>query len=109
MTPKVLPPNGPLTIEVDWALRKKAQVRLGLELLRAEGRLVSSTGWDGGERSGCGTARLELPRLGLGGGVYELLLSATGDGEAVKYPLRQALHVAPSEGVGLLRPELRWS
>lgn len=108
-TPQAFLPDGPLTIEVDWALRQQTPLRLGLDLLSADGRLLFSTSWDGGERSGTGTTRLTLPRLGLGGGVYELLLSATGAGEIVKNSLRQTLHVAPSLGVGLLRPELRWS
>ena len=102
-------PEAPLTIEVDWALREKSKVRFGLDLISADGRLLFSTGWDGGELAGTGTARLQLARLGLGGGVYELLLSAAGNGETVKNPFRLALHVAPTDGVGLLRPELRWS
>lgn len=106
---KAFLPNSPLTVELDWALREKAKVRFGLDLVGADGRLIFSTALDGGERSGRGTATLELKRLGLGGGVYELLLSAAGNGETVKNPFRIALHVAPSEGVGLLRPELRWS
>lgn len=108
-TPAAFAPAAPLTVEVDWAVREKAKVRFGIDLMSADGRLVFSTGWDGGELSGSGTARLELARLGLGGGVYELLVSAAGNGEPVKNPFRLALHVAPTEGVGLLRPELRWS
>ena len=106
---KAFHPQSPLTIELDWALREKATVRFGLDLIGADGRLIFSTARDGGERSGTGTASIELKRLGLGGGVYELLLSAAGNGETVKNPFRIALHVAPSDGVGLLRPELRWS
>jgi lipopolysaccharide transport system ATP-binding protein len=108
-TQQAFSPDSPLTIELDWALREKARVSFGLDLLSADGRLVFSTAWNGGELSGSGTARLELTRLGLGGGVYELLLSAAGNGERVKNPFRLALHVAPTDGVGLLRPELRWS
>ena len=106
---KAFHPQSALTIELDWALREKATVRFGLDLIGADGRLIFSTALDGGERSGTGTATLELKRLGLGGGVYELLLSAAGNGETVKNPFRIALHVAPSDGVGLLRPDLRWS
>ncbi len=108
-TPAAFLPDAPLTVEIDWALREKAKTRFSLDLLAADGRLVFSTAWDGGALEGRGTAKLELTRLGLGGGVYELLLSASGDGEVVKNPTRVALHVAPTEGVGLLRPELRWS
>ena len=108
-TPEAFAPDTGLTVEVDWALREKAIVRFGLDLMSSDGRLVFSTSWNGGELTGTGTARLELARLGLGGGVYELLLSAAGNGETVKNPYRLALHVAPTEGVGLLRPELRWS
>jgi len=102
-------PDAPLSIEIDWALREKSKVRFGLDLVSADGRLLFSTGWDGGELAGTGTARLELSRLGLGGGVYELLLWAAGNGETVKNPFRLSLHVVPTDGVGLLRPELRWS
>ncbi len=108
-TPAAFSADAPLSLELDWSLREKAAVRFGLDVLSADGRLVFSTSCDGGELSGSGTARLELKRLGLGGGVYELCASAAGNGERVKNPFRLALHVAPSEGVGLLRPELRWS
>ncbi|MDP2270309.1 MAG: polysaccharide ABC transporter ATP-binding protein [Archangium sp.] len=101
--------DAPLTIEVDWSVREKAKVKFGLDLIASDGRLLLSTGWSGGELSGAGTARVELARLGLGGGVYELLLSAAGNDETVKNPFRVALHVAPTDGVGPLRPELRWS
>lgn len=109
-TPQAFLPDAPLTIEVDWTLREEASLHFGLDLMSSDGRLVFSTAWESGEqRSGAGTARLELARLGLGGGVYELILSAAGNGEPVRNPFRQVLHVAPSAGVGLLRPELRWS
>ena len=108
-TPAAFLPDAPLTIELDWNLREKAKVTFAFDLMSADGRLVFSTSRDGGELHGSGTARLELTRLGLGGGVYELVLSAAGNGETVKNPFRLALHVAATEGVGLLRPELRWS
>jgi lipopolysaccharide transport system ATP-binding protein len=108
-TPEAFLPDAPLTIEIDWTLRQKAKLKFGLDLMSSDGRLVFSTGREGGELHGSGTARLELSRLGLGGGVYELVLSAAGDDEPVKNPFRLALHVAATEGVGLLRPELRWS
>lgn len=108
-TPSAFAPDTSLTVELDWSLREKAKTRFSLDLMSADGRLVFSTGWDGGELSGSGTAKVQLSRLGLGGGVYELLVSAAGNGEQVKNPFRLALHVAPTEGVGLMRPELRWS
>lgn len=98
-----------LCVEVDWCLRQPASLCVGLDLMSADGRLVMSTSWDGGALQGSGTAKLEIQRLGLGGGVYELLLSAAGNGESVKSPLRVPLHVAPSAGVGLVRPQLQWS
>lgn len=108
-SPQAFAPDAPLTIEVDWSVREEAELRFGLDLLSADGRLVFSTSCGGGARSGSGTAKLELARLGLGGGVYELHVSAAGNGERVRNPFRLALHVAPTDGVGLLRPELRWS
>jgi lipopolysaccharide transport system ATP-binding protein len=107
--PKAFVPAEPLHVEIDWALRKPARVKFTLDLMSADGRLVFSTSRDGGDRAGSGTAKVELTRLGLGGGVYELVASAAGDGETSRNPFRCPLHVAPSEGVGLLRPELRWS
>lgn len=101
--------EAPLNIEVDWSLTQKAKTRFSVDLMSSDGRLVFSTGFDGGEREGKGTTVLQLSRVGLGGGVYELLVAAAGNGETIKNPFRHALHVAPSEGVGLLRPELRWS
>ncbi len=108
-TPPEFLPAAPLHVEVDWTLREKANTRFSLDLMSSDGRLVFSTSWDGGELSGSGTAKLQLTRLGLGGGVYELLVSASGRDEPNKNPFRLALHVAPIEGVGLVRPELRWS
>jgi lipopolysaccharide transport system ATP-binding protein len=109
-TPAEFKADQSVTVELDWALRDKAKLTCGLDVLSADGRLVFSTTWQGGEQQGGqGTVKLELKRLGLGGGVYELVASASGDGEPSKNTLRHALHVAPSAGVGLLRPELRWT
>jgi lipopolysaccharide transport system ATP-binding protein len=109
-TPSEFKADEALTVELDWTLRQKAQLTCGLDVMSADGRLVFSTSWQAGEReSGQGTVRLELKRLGLGGGVYELLATAAGGGETSSPTLRHALHVAPSAGVGLIRPELRWT
>ncbi|HEY1086593.1 MAG TPA: ABC transporter ATP-binding protein [Archangium sp.] len=109
-TPSEFKADQTLTVELDWSLRQKAKLTCGLDVISSDGRLVFSSSWDGGERDvGQGTARLELKRLGLGGGVYELVASASGDGEDSKQHVRHALHVAPSAGVGLIRPELRWT
>ncbi len=102
-------PEAPLTVEVDWALRQPASLHFNVDLLSADGRLVFSTNWAGGACSGAGTVKIDLARLGLGGGVYELQASAAGDGELVKNVFRQPLHVVASEGVGIVRPQLRWS
>ena len=102
-------PDAPLTVEVDWSMREKATVRFAMDLISADGRLVFSTTWFPGELSGSGTAKLELKRLGLGGGAYDLYISAAGNGEPVTNMFRLPLHVAPTDGVGLLRPEHRWT
>ncbi len=102
-------PDAPLALEFDWTFSKKVKARFSVDLMSSDGRLVFSNTFDGGERSGAGTTRLELSRLGLGGGVYEFVIAAAGDGETIKNPFRHALHVATSEGAGLVRPELRWS
>lgn len=108
-SPDAFRPDAPLTVEIDWIMREKATVRFALDLISADGRLVFSTTWFPGELSGSGTARLELARLGLGGGAYDLYLSAAGNGEPVINMFRVPLVVAATEGVGLLRPEHRWS
>ncbi len=98
-----------LDVEFDFTLAKKAKTSLTLDLMSADGRLVFSSTHDAGEREGAGTAKVALPRLALGGGVYELLISVAGDGEKITNPFRHALHVTRSEGAGLLRPQLTWS
>lgn len=98
-----------LTIELDFALARAAATRLTLDLMSADGRLVFSASHDAGRREGAGTATLTWPRLALGGGVYEVLVSVAGDGEKITNPFRAALHVAASGGAGLLRPQLTWS
>ncbi|MFZ5446904.1 MAG: ABC transporter ATP-binding protein [Myxococcota bacterium] len=108
-TPEAFSPSAPLTVEVDWRLAARAKTRFTIDLMAADGRLVFSSSHDGGELEGAGTVKLQLSRLGLGGGVYEVLVSASANEEPVKNPTRHPLHVAPSEGVGLLRPELHWS
>ncbi len=109
-TPKAFGPDVPVAVEVDWALTEQARTRFTIDLNSADGRLVFSTAWDGGELQGRGTVRLDLARLGLVGGVYELLVSVSGRDEVVKNPTRHGLHVqAPADVKGLLRPPLRWS
>ena len=98
-----------LSLELDFALARPAATRLTVDVISADGRLVFSASHDAGQRSGAGTATLTWPRLALGGGVYEVLVSAAGGGETITNPFRAALHVAPSEGTGLVRPQLRWS
>lgn len=103
-------PEQPLTIEVDWALPAPAALTLTVDVMAADGRLVFSSSCPAGPREGQGTSRLELTRLGLGGGVFEVLASAQVEGQPTRaVPLRRALHVAHSGGAGLLRPELHWS
>ena len=98
-----------LNLELDFALARPAATRLTVDVMSADGRLVFSASHDAGQRSGAGTATLTWPRLALGGGVYEVLVSAAGGGEKITNPFRAALHVAPSEGTGLVRPQLTWS
>ena len=108
-TPVAFGADASLFVDFDWSFSEPVKAKFNVDLMSSDGRLVFSTGFDGGQRAGSGTSTLELSRVGLGGGVYELLVSAAGNGETIKNPFRHALHVAPSDGVGLVRPELRWS
>ena len=109
-TPEVYAPDAPLTVHVDWAMRTRAKLVLTADLMAADGRLLFSSTFPVGEREGQGKSRLELKRLGLGGGVFEVLVTATVEGEKARVvPFRRALHVANSAGVGIVRPELHWS
>lgn len=108
-TPIAFGADASLSVDFDWSFTEPVNAKFNVDLMSSDGRLVFSQSFDGGQRSGSGTTVLELSRVGLGGGVYELLISAAGNGETIKNPFRHALHVAPSDGVGLVRPELRWS
>jgi len=108
-SPAAFHPDAALTVELDFTLTQKAKTTFSVDVMSSDGRLVFSSAFDGGELAGTGTAKVEVQRLGLGGGVYEVLASATANGEKVESPVRQALHVESTEGVGLVRPELRWS
>ncbi len=108
-SPPAFHPDAALTVELDFALTQKAKTTFSVDVMSSDGRLVFSSAFDGGELAGTGTVKIEVQRLGLGGGVYEVLASATANGEKIENPVRQALHVESTEGVGLVRPELRWS
>ncbi|MFO0599534.1 MAG: polysaccharide ABC transporter ATP-binding protein [Myxococcaceae bacterium] len=108
-TPDAFSPDGPLTVELQWKLKKRAATRFTVDVMSADGRLVFSSSFDGGELEATGTVRVALDRLGLGGGVYEVLATATAGSDKTHVPVRQALHVASSEAVGLLCPQLKWS
>lgn len=101
-------PDQPLTIELAYAVRQKGPVKFVIDVMSADGRLVFSTDFHAGELVGEGAVRLELARLSLGGGAYEILASASANGEKVLQIARVAFNVAPSYGHGLMRPELKW-
>jgi hypothetical protein len=109
-TPRAFGPESRVVVDVDWALREPAPTRFTVDVMAADGRLVFSATHDAGPLAGEGTVSLELARLGLGGGVYEVLVAASGSGEATPNPTRVALHVeASAEVKGLLRPQLAWA
>jgi lipopolysaccharide transport system ATP-binding protein len=101
--------QGPLHFEIDWSVRERATLQLTLDVLAADGRLLFSSQWARLDAHGQGTTRVQWPRLGLGGGAYEVVLSASGNNEVVRNRVRTALQVAPTEGAGLILPELHWS
>jgi lipopolysaccharide transport system ATP-binding protein len=110
VTPKAFGPDASVGVEVDFTLRAPAPTTVTVDLLGADGRLVFSTARDLGPCSGPGRVRLDLERLGLVGGVYEVVVAVSGNGEVVKNPTRRGLHVeAPTDVKGLLRPRFQWS
>lgn len=108
--PAAFSSTAPLAVEIDWAMQAKGALSVNVDCIAADGRLIFSTTHLLGEVSGSGTVKLALERLGLGGGVYELLVTAKTVGETrAATASRNTMHVAQSEGVGLIRPALHWS
>ncbi len=107
-TPQKFTAQSALTVQVAYTAEKRAAMTVTVDVMSADGRLVFSAAGDAGEREGATVARLKLPRLSLGGGVYEVLVSVSGAGEKTKNTTRSPLHVEPSPGAGVLRPQLTW-
>lgn len=110
VTPKAFTPDAAVGVEVDFTLREKAPTKVTVDLLGADGRLVFSTAQELGELAGPARVRLDLERIGLVGGVYEVVVAVSGNGEVVQNPTRRGLHVeAPADVKGLVRPRFQWS
>ncbi len=100
----------PLRVLLDWRARQRATCAFTVDVSSADGRLLFSARHEAGEVEGAGTLRLELARLGLGEGTYEVSAVAQAAGAAPHPPARTGFRVAPdASATGLLRPQLTWS
>jgi lipopolysaccharide transport system ATP-binding protein len=102
---------GRLDVVLDYEAVEATGGEFSVELRSAEGALVFGTSFGVGELlPGAGSARLEVPRLGLGSGRYEVVARLTPKGSSPAKPLKGNLTVAPDDSAeGLARPEHRWS
>jgi lipopolysaccharide transport system ATP-binding protein len=108
--PELFGSTEPLRVLVDWRATEATRCQFSVDLLSADGRLVFSASHDAGVLQGTGTVQLELARLGLGEGSYELAVLAKAAGRSPPPPTRAGLKVGPdASATGLLRPVLAWS
>ncbi|MEW5741421.1 MAG: ABC transporter ATP-binding protein [Myxococcota bacterium] len=98
-----------LTVALDFEVPAKSTVRFNVDAMSADGRLVFSLAHDAAELEGRGSVKLQVPRLGLADGVYEVLATATRAGEPPAPPHRVALTVVGSAGAGVLKPVHEWA
>ncbi len=108
--PEVFSATGQLEVLLDWVAPRAASCDFSVDVMSGDGRLVFSSTYPAGELVGSGTVRLQVPRLGLGEGEYEIIAALKARGVAPTPPTRVGLHVAPdASAMGLLRPELKWT
>lgn len=111
--PSAFTSAGRFEVLLDYDATEAAACNFSVELLGPGGVLLFSTSFAADASRGPGTARLALPRLGLGAGCYDVLARLTPRGAERTEPLRTALVVAPDEdpaaGNGLVRLEHAWS
>jgi lipopolysaccharide transport system ATP-binding protein len=108
--PETFGSSASVQVLLDWKATAKTTCAFTVDVLSADGRLVFSASFDAGEVEGSGTVKLDLARLGLGEGTYEVVALTKVPGRAPPPPTRAGLKVAPdATATGLLRPELRWS
>jgi lipopolysaccharide transport system ATP-binding protein len=108
-TPATFTAEQGVTVVLDYDVSPRALARFGVDVMSADGRLVFSVSHDAGELEGQGSARLTLPRLGLGDGIYEVLATVTRPGDPPAPPHRVALPVTGGGKVGVLRPVHEWA
>lgn len=110
MQPELFGASDPLLVLLDWLAPVATRCEFSVDVLSADGRLVFSASHDAGVVQGVGTVQLEVARLGLGEGSYELAVLAKAEGRAPPPPTRVGFKVgADASATGLLRPVLVWS
>lgn len=101
---------GRLDVLLDYEVREPGPCEFSVELRGTDALLVFSSAFLTQLSVGQGTAALEVPRLGLGEGKYEVLARLTPSGVKPTEPTRMGFVVAPDDSAaGLVRPEHRWS
>ena len=108
--PAAFTSSGRLEVLLDYELVEPVPCDFSVELLNVEGKLLFSTAFAAAPAKGKGTARLDVSRLGLGEGRYEVRARLTPRGEKKLEPVSATLLVAADDSAqGVVRPEHRWS
>ena len=110
-SPSAFSSSGRLHVLLDYVARETSASAFAVEIRSADGGLLFGTSLTAETPAGQGTATLELPRLSLGEGAYEVLARLAPRDHRETAPLRASLVVAATADVasGPVRPEHRWS
>jgi lipopolysaccharide transport system ATP-binding protein len=108
--PSAFSADSALDVRVDFELSKEVRCEVSVEVATVAGLALFKTRYSmGALPPGRATARLTLPRLGLGDGAH-VLTATVWSAELPPHALSKSLVVAPHESaVGLIRPEHVWS
>lgn len=108
--PSAFSADSALEVYVDLELSSEARCDVSVEIATVSGVALFKTLYSAGTLpTGRATARLTLPRLGLGDGAHVLTATAWSAG-LPPHALSKSLVVAPHpSGLGLIRPEHAWS
>ena len=102
--------DGRLEVTVEWSATPGSPIALTIELRDAEGAKLFSTTLDAGRSVATGSARLSIPRLGVGEGRYQLAASIhPPDAPAAQSLTTSLIVTAHAPGSGLVRPAHVWS